>query len=232
MPPGYDISFMEKLVRLLGRHPLFDLSVQSAIRHDVLGGLLFAGSLFVLWVKAARTRENHARVAVLTTLFATGIAILFAMLASLAISWPPPYHSPEFANIYVKYFDDNPNTSSFPSFSVAVYTAVASGLCRLGRTLGLILWISVAVLIALPRMYIGGHYPSDIIAGLILGCAAFLSARYLLESWVVVRLEHWWEKAQRWRFVAESLVFAWIFEIAVEFREIIWLKTSLPYVLK
>ncbi len=231
-PTHFDTRFMEVMARFLGRHPLFDLSIQSSIRHNLLGGFWFAACLFVFWVKSARPGQQQTRISILTTMFGSGAAILLAAASSLIISWPPPYHSPGLADIYIKYFDNNPNTNSFPSFSSAAYAAIAAGLYPLNKIIGSVLWLAVGFLVALPRMYVGGHYPSDVIAGFVLGIAGFFSAHCLLEPCLVVPLEQVLDKSKRLRLVREVFVFAWIVQIAVEFREIIWLKNSITYLLR
>ena len=61
--------------------------------------------------------------------------------------------------------------SSFPSDTATYFIALAFGLFLLSRRIGAAFLAYVAGWIELPRIYLGIHYPSDIIAGAALGIA-------------------------------------------------------------
>jgi membrane-associated phospholipid phosphatase len=68
----------------------------------------------------------------------------------------------------------NPSTdASFPSDHATMAGAVAIGLLLLSRRLGVGTSIA-ALLLAFSRVYIGAHYPRDVVAGLALGAAIVL----------------------------------------------------------
>jgi hypothetical protein len=51
-------------------------------------------------------------------------------------------------------------------------------------------------------------------------------ARYLLETPLLARLETALASHRPWLVVADCLVFIWILEVAVEFREAVWLVNA------
>ena len=62
---------------------------------------------------------------------------------------------------------------SFPSDHATIAGAVAAGLFLVSRRLGLIAFVA-AVAMALARVYVGAHYPGDVVAGLLLGATVTL----------------------------------------------------------
>jgi len=73
-------------------------------------------------------------------------------------------------------------------------------------------------------MYVGGHWFSDIVAGLILALIGYAVARYLLEPRLLAPLEAAITGNRHFMVITEFLVFAWILQVAVEFREVLWVK--------
>ena len=225
-PTGFDIWLATELGECLNRFPLFDECIQSGIRHYVLGGLWYSAAMFVFWVQAARRDDGQKRLRIITTIVGSAITILLAFLAGVIFNWPPPIHNPELAHFFPPYIDQNPNASSFPSMSTALYGSVAAGMYSIHKTTGLFLWVALPLLVSLPRMYVGGHWFSDIVAGLAFALIGFGLARYLLETPVLARLETALASHRSWVVIADFFVFIWILEVAVEFREAVWLVNA------
>jgi membrane-associated phospholipid phosphatase len=228
-PTSFDIWLTTLIVRHASRYPHFDQAVQSAIRHNVLGGLAYASSLFVFWVKGPTSESARRRI--LTTLVASAVATGAAIIAGYLLSWPPPARNSKLEAFFAGYFDFNPNTNCFPSESTALYSAVAAGIYSLCRRLGLLLWAGIIMAVALPRIYVGGHYPTDVLAGLLLGLGGYTFARYLLEAPLVAPIERLFRRGEQLRVLGELVVFFWILQVAVEFRDMVWLKNCLLYVI-
>jgi undecaprenyl-diphosphatase len=81
-------------------------------------------------------------------------------------------------------FDRNRRNSSFPSGHATGAAAVAAIIAHRHRRLGWVAW-AVAVLIGLSRIYLGRHFPSDVLSGGLLGA---------LVAWLVIRGESWFQK--------------------------------------
>ncbi len=182
IPSRFDVWVAVQLAQCLARHPLFDLVVASGIRHNVLGGIAYATALFILWVHSNRPGQEWLRRRMLTILLGSLSAIVLTLVAGGLIAWQPPAHYPSLALLFLQYVGDNPNINSFPSQSTALYAAVAAGVYSLDRIMGWLLWVGLVLLVSLPRMYVGGHWVSDIIAGLVLGMVGYAVAHYLFES--------------------------------------------------
>jgi len=64
--------------------------------------------------------------------------------------------------------------SSFPSDHAALFTGLAVSFWFINRRLFFIVVAYVIVVILLPRLFLGLHYPTDLIAGAVLGVACVL----------------------------------------------------------
>ncbi len=224
-PTSFDIWCAQHLAQLLGKHPTVDLAIQSFIGHNVLGGFWFALSLFVLWVwpsPEGEAAEREKQRTLLVILLGSLVAVAIALLISALMWWLPPNRMPGLAQLYPNYLDANPNDNSFPSLSVALYASIAAGIASFRKGLGLFLWPAVALFVALPRMYVGGHYLTDIIAGL---GAALLG--FALASFAAKNSPNVWrrmpERTSSTKLITNVVVFGWILQVAVEFRDAAWL---------
>jgi undecaprenyl-diphosphatase len=83
--------------------------------------------------------------------------------------------------------------------------ALATGMYLVNRKAGLFLYIYAFLCIGLPRLYLGIHYPSDLLAGALFGWAIAYSA-----NWVALRslVAH---AAQRLSYGSSGLFYACFF---------------------
>lgn len=127
-------------------------------------GVVLFGALLLLGLLTTRHAASHL-------LAAAGWAVL-APLVALALNQPLGHLFHE-ARPYVTHpqilrLADATTDFSFPSDHAVMAGAVAAGLLIVSRRLGVIASL-FALLIAFARVYIGAHYPWDVVAGLALG---------------------------------------------------------------
>ena len=77
--------------------------------------------------------------------------------------------------------------SSFPSDHMVLVIALATGMFLVNRRIGLFVYIYSFLCIALPRLYLGIHYPSDLLVGALLGWAIAYSAKWVALRSLVAR---------------------------------------------
>ena len=214
-PFTFDLWMMGKLTRALGRYPRFDLAVEALTSVGILGGLGFAAVLFWLWTEAQNSGREALRRLVFRAILAMIIAGVVSVAAGEVLRWVPPNQHPALHQLYPGYLERNPNQSSFPSQSTAVCSAIAASLYSVNPLLGCILWAGVGLLVAAPRVYLGGHYPTDIVAGLACGMAGHLMAGRLQPF--LHRLDSLGRKPQ-YAWIAPFIVFVVVVQLSTDFK--------------
>lgn len=223
-PNGFDIWLAKELASFLEISTYFNNVVQRAVYFGLLGSLWFAAALFIFWIQSARKGRLDIQLRILSTMAGSAIAISLTIVAGYLFTRPPPARLPELHAAYLYYYGLNPSTNCFPSQSVALYAVVAAGVYSIHRILGWVLWVMVLGFVALPRMYMGGHYLTDVLAGLALAAVGYLSARHLLEKEWIAKARDFSMRSEELQWVREFLVFLWILEVALEFRDVQFVK--------
>lgn len=149
-------------------HPLAVFYANDGV---VLFGLLLVAALLVAWRAQAPVRIARSVVA--------GAGVLLAVAANQpivhAVSEPRPYRAIPHVLLLVHASAD----ASFPSDHATMAGAAAVGVWFVSRRLGVITAVA-AVVMAATRVYVGAHYPIDVLAGLLVGAAVATLAQLLL----------------------------------------------------
>jgi undecaprenyl-diphosphatase len=107
--------------------------------------------------------------------------------------------------------------SSFPSDHAAMFFALASGIWMAHRRLGYLAFCCVMVVVCLPRIILGVHYPSDILGGAVLGIAPAFGIETLLgRRWRGKWLHFWWSRRPP---LLYALLFLLSYQIATMFAD-------------
>ena len=102
--------------------------------------------------------------------------------------------------------------SSFPSDHAVLFVALAVGLFFISRKIGLSALLYTIIFIALPRMYLGLHYPTDILAGGLIGLViGWLMNRKIVLNAVSKPILQW---SRRHPGLFYTLLFLTFFQIA------------------
>lgn len=154
------------------------------IKYAKYGIVLFAIALAIAWW-ISRQRSSTADVAsVACTIIAVFVALALAQLIGHLVARARPYDVMHSVEVLV----DRTKDFSFPSDHATAVGAVAGGLWYVQRRLGLIV-AALAVLMAIARVYVGAHYPGDVLAGLILGASTAVLAHRLLAGFTKTILD-------------------------------------------
>jgi len=184
--------------------------------HLFKGGVLMA-LVWAVWFRADGDETRRRRVILAT--FGACVAAMAAArsLALLAPFRQRPLHEPGLG--FVLPIGEPPANmdgwSSFPSDHATLFFALAMGLFFASRRVGgvALLWTTLAI--ALPRLYLGLHYPSDLLVGALIGAGmAAAAARWLAPSALIGRVLAW-AQARPERFY--PLFFLYTFQVGEMF---------------
>ncbi len=226
--PEWNFRVLQGLFRLLPHRGSRDTVAQFFTADALVSTWVYAAVFYVYWrIDDERTKWRRIR---LLEIF---IAVSLAVLATLAfrpwIAWPAPSLVPEFRVLYPDYFWNEGSLNCFPSHSTLIYLIVAAGFWPFKRWLSALLMLLVLLLISLPRVYVGGHYPVDVLAAILLAALAlWVTHRICSRPRVAELLGRLTSK----NIVVEGFLFLWLFELAEGFRSGFYLVTSLERALR
>lgn len=173
----YDNTLLMLINGLAGQMAWLD---KAMILVSQYGPLIFGAYLIGLWFSGNSTseiRENRRRA--LYVLFAALLALGINQIISGVWFRERPYvHKPVHRLLPI-----SPDPS-FPSDHAAGSFSIASGVA-FGRPISGLLLMVMAVVVAISRVYVGLHYPSDVLGGMVIG---------MLSSWLVERNKELLEK--------------------------------------
>jgi len=133
---------------------------------ETVGVALYAAAVIVLWLATRPGEERDWKIASL----AGGISALVALGINQVIAsfWhrPRPYES--HPGVYHLTQSHDP---SFPSDHASAAFGIAFGIFFVNRRVGSY-FLAVATLIGLGRVVVGAHYPTDVLASVLVGAAA------------------------------------------------------------
>lgn len=149
------------------------------------GVFVFALLLLVAYVDGRQHDDIRAVAGSVWAGAATFIALGIGQLIGNAVGRARPYDTMRGVHVLV----DRTTDFAFPSDHATAVGAVAAGLLIANRRWGLIA-SAFALVMAFTRVYVGAHYPGDVVAGLALG-AVVAGACGLVVVPVLTRAASW-----------------------------------------
>lgn len=145
---------------LVGGAPAVDAAMRW-LASDYLVPVCMGLTLVGLWF-AGRTSAERMRfqIGMFTALTAMALSSLAVFVCNALFFRPRPFDGLDDVSLLFYM----PTDSSFPSNSAAVAFAIAAGLWRVDRRLGGVMFAAAAVY-GFSRVYVGVHYPADILGG-------------------------------------------------------------------
>jgi undecaprenyl-diphosphatase len=180
-------------------HAMNGLAGRSATLDAVMIGsakylpYVFALALVALWFSWRPRNQRGALLAGVSALVALGIG----QLIGKAFPRPRPYLGHAVNQLIPRSLD-----TSFPSDHAILGFAIAVMVWRYNRRAATAL-LALATLMAVARVFVGAHYPGDVLAGVVLGALTSIALAALSERRPIAPfLEAVFRILRRWRLAA------------------------------
>jgi undecaprenyl-diphosphatase len=187
---SFDFTIVLFLNKFVGKSGLLDGSVELISQEAILGGVLLITLLWLIWFKDKREQSR-------IRLFMGGVVAVLTGGLSRLLQLALPFHVRPLYNtdltltwpIGVEWGSPN-HWGSFPSDHASLFFALATLIWISDRRLGLFAFFWAAITSS-TRIYLGYHYPTDILGGAALGIFMVILFQKLPLPRVVYRLLDW-----------------------------------------
>ena len=160
------MSFINRLAHLAHRSPIIDEFVLLVSGNTFLKGGVVVAVIWWIWF-----RDEEKRQFLLAGVIASFIGLVLSRVFTHVIFRVRPLNNPLLAFPLPCPLSRGTweGMSSFPSDHAVLFFALATGIFLASRRIGWLMFTYVSVVICLPRLYLGIHYPTDILAGASIG---------------------------------------------------------------
>jgi undecaprenyl-diphosphatase len=177
----FDLPILRFLTSFTGKSEAFDHLIHAVSSYDVFEGVFMMSLLWFSWFRG-RAEEidderKKRRARLLIVLTGSIVIVAFSRVLQLVLNIHQRPLLSDLGLTFPTFIDRsllNP-WNSFPSDHSMLFFAFATGLWRIKRSLGMIAYLWQGIVIDLPRVYLGIHYPSDVAAGAALGIICMLA---------------------------------------------------------
>lgn len=225
---GFDTAIQTYMTQHAVHWVLFNHAVRVVAGLYTFKGFVLIPMLWWIWFHPNERKEWDREMVIAT--IASGLLAL-AIGRFLAHYLPyrvRPVHNPALHLTFPPAGLKDPafrTWGSFPSDHAMLWVSVATGIFLMRSRLGLCALFYAVFFICLPRVYLGLHYPTDIIAGAALGAViTWLMTRESLRARFARPLL---DAMQRFPALGYTMAFLLCFELITQFDELLMLGQSL-----
>lgn len=199
---SFDFILLQWITAYANTWPWFDGLLAFLVNWEIAKGGFILTLYWWSWFQPEKHREQH-RARLLVALAAAMLALAVAAVAALAFPYRP---RPRVLVGMEPPSGGWAEWSAFPSDHATLFFALTAGLWTASRRLGIVALLHAVFVVCWPRVYLGLHYPTDILAGAGIGTVVALVAqrRQALLSWAQATVR--WSSASPARFYALGFV--------------------------
>jgi undecaprenyl-diphosphatase len=215
---SFDSSIISFLNQFAHRSAIFDVLVRLLSDNYLLKGGFIVALIYWAWFRPGSNQAESRRY-----LLCGLVACLLSVFVARALAHELPFRDRPMRvsslHLQQAYGDPDPdlmNWSSFPSDHAAVFFALATSIFLAWRAAGILAFFHVFFFICLPRIYLGYHYPTDILVGALIGIGLASLALLAVVRKSLERLAKPWLEASPGSFYA--CMFFMAFQISTLFE--------------
>jgi undecaprenyl-diphosphatase len=208
----FDFAIVHFLNGFAHRSEKFDDLAFLVEESNLLKGGIALALVWWAWFKYEKPPSNK-REFLLFGFASSAVALLLGRALSLWIPFRErPLQNPQY-HFQIPYSVTGSvhSWNSSPSDHAVLFFCLAASLWMVSRGLGVLAMCHAFFVVCLPRIYVGYHYPTDILAGAVLGVSAALASRVTALRKSITR------PALRWMEIhpatAYAVAFLWTFEV-------------------
>ena len=190
----FDVTLISYINQFAHNSLIYDSFVIMLANNQFLKGGVIIALLWWFWVQTNSERVDNREQVISTLLSAMASMVIVKAFMLILPFRARPLHE-EALEFIIPYGGDIEllsGWSSFPSDHAVLFFSLSMGIFLFSKPVGIFAFLYTTLLIALPRIYLGLHYPTDIIAGALLGIVvAYMGHRYLVTSAIVQKIVHY-----------------------------------------
>jgi len=195
---SFDAVVIHFLNQFAQKSWLGDHLISAITDNSLLTGGFMMSLFWWAWFRSNDEEEKDRRL-ILSTIFFSSAALFLARALALLL----PFRERPLRNPMLHFrppIGEDPQTllgwSAFPSDHAVLFFALATSVFLLSRKVGILALSYSFIVVCLPRIYMGHHYPTDILAGALLGSSvAYLSRIRRLSNLVSSLPMRWFERS-------------------------------------
>jgi undecaprenyl-diphosphatase len=204
---SFDVSIISFLNQFAHRSSSLDYFIMLIGSNTLTKGGVITSLIWWAWFRPGANKVRDREY-----LFYGILACFVSVLAARALADVLPFRERPFLNAALHFqrpydvdFNNVIGWSSFPSDHAAVFFALATCILFVSRGAGILALAHALFVVSLPRVYMGIHYPTDILAGAVIGVAFASSAKIVAVRTTVTR------PAMRWLVRYPGTFYAFLF---------------------
>jgi undecaprenyl-diphosphatase len=212
----FDVRIISFLNQFACHSRLLDVFVVTLSNTELLKGGAIVAALLWIWFRGGDRKESDRKLVILTIIVSPASVLL---ARALALTLPFRERPLRVAALHFQIpYTMNPQNlegwSSFPSDHAAFFFTAAMCIFFISRRLGILAFLHGIFVVCLPRMYLGIHYPTDILVGALLGMGM---AFWVKVPGIGIAIA---SRFQRWERLHPSQFYPFFFIVSFEVAEL------------
>ena len=173
---AFDASILSQFNSVAQTSHIFDLMLWEISENHLLKGAVPITLLWFFWFNNKKGDNKVTSSIVRDQVIITLLSSLFAIFIGRVLALTLPFRTRPLENIGLHFVIPYGvghrafgSMNSFPSDHATFMFSLVTGIWLISRKIGFATFFYVTMIVLLPRIYLGLHYPTDILAGALIG---------------------------------------------------------------